>query len=178
MPARPSCSPRARLPSPRGRTLRFIRGPVAQALPAIREAAGGRDIWVVGGGDLAGQFADAGALDRIELTVAPVALAAGAPLLPRRLEAARVSLIDVERYGQFAHLTYGSVPPIRSAIDERDTWFRLSADPPTCKNSTLGALRLGRDDRFMPHVQYTSPSRGRPASDVLCRSRNPRRSHR
>lgn len=91
---------------PQGADVRFLRGPIADALPAIREAAGGRDIWVVGGGDLAGQFADAGALDRIELTIAPVALAAGAPLLPRRLEAARVSLIDVERYGQFAHLTY------------------------------------------------------------------------
>jgi dihydrofolate reductase len=49
-------------------------------------AAAGRNVWIVGGGDLAGQFADAGLLDEVLVTIAPVTLGAGAPLLPRRLE--------------------------------------------------------------------------------------------
>ena len=39
-------------------------------------AAGGKDVWVVGGGDLAGQFADAGLLDEIVAAIAPVTLGA------------------------------------------------------------------------------------------------------
>ena len=49
-------------------------------------AARGKNVWIVGGGDLAGQFADAGLLDEVLVTIAPVTLGAGAPLLPRRIE--------------------------------------------------------------------------------------------
>ncbi len=51
-------------------------------------AAGGKNVWVVGGGDLAAQFADAGLLDEVLVTIAPVTLGAGAPLFPRRQELA------------------------------------------------------------------------------------------
>src|SRR3712207_7879069 len=49
-------------------------------------AAGDRNVWVVGGGDLAGQFADVGLLDELIVSIAPVTLGAGAPLLPRRID--------------------------------------------------------------------------------------------
>ena len=39
----------------------------------------------MGGGDLVGQFHDAGLLDEIILGMTPVTLGAGAPLLPRRI---------------------------------------------------------------------------------------------
>ena len=51
-------------------------------------AAGDRNVWIVGGGDLAGQFADAGLLDEVIVSIAPVTLGGGAPLLPRRIELA------------------------------------------------------------------------------------------
>lgn len=38
------------------------------------------------GGNLAGQFADAGLLDEIIVSIAPVTLGSGKPLLPRRLD--------------------------------------------------------------------------------------------
>jgi dihydrofolate reductase len=98
------------LPVPEGADVRFVRGSVAEVLPAIREAAGDGDVWVVGGGDLAGQFLDAGALDEVQVSVAPAALTGGAPLLPRRAGPDRLHLRDVERYGQFAHLTYDVRP--------------------------------------------------------------------
>jgi len=60
----------------------------------------------MGGGDLVGQFDDAGALDEVQVSIAPATLGAGAPLLPRRIGADRLQLEDVARRGQFAHLTY------------------------------------------------------------------------
>ena len=98
------------LPVPAGADIRFVRGPVADVLPAIRAAAGDGDIWVVGGGDLAGQFFDAGMLDRIAISVAPVALDGGAPLFPRRVESDRLRLVSADKVGQFARLVYDVVP--------------------------------------------------------------------
>jgi dihydrofolate reductase len=69
-------------------------------------AAGESNIWLVGGGDLVGQFADRHLLDEILVGVAPVTLGRGAPLLPRRLTAAQLELVDVSRDRQFARLSY------------------------------------------------------------------------
>jgi dihydrofolate reductase len=98
------------LPVPLGADVRFVSGPVTEALPAIRDAAGESDIWVVGGGDLAGQFLDAGALEEIAISVAPVLLSGGAPLLPRRLESDRLRLVSAHAAGQFARLVYAVTP--------------------------------------------------------------------
>lgn len=94
------------LPAPAGADIRFRSGPVADVLDELREAAGDGDIWVVGGGDLVGQFLDIGALDEIALSVAPVALTGGAPLLPRRVESDRLRLVSARAVGQFARLIY------------------------------------------------------------------------
>ena len=94
------------LPVPVGADVRLVSGPVAEALPAIRAAGGDGDVWVVGGGDLAGQFLDAGALDEIALSVAPVALTGGAPLLPRTVGSERLTLVSATAVGQFARLVY------------------------------------------------------------------------
>lgn len=83
--------------------VRFARGPVAPLHAEMAAAAAGRDLWVVGGGDLAGQFADAGLLDELWVQWAPVSLGAGAPLLPRRLE---LSLLEVARNRDFACARY------------------------------------------------------------------------
>lgn len=93
-------------PVPEGADIRFVSGPVTDALPALRAAAGDGDIWVVGGGDLAGQFFDAGALDEIALSIAPVLLPGGAPLFPQRVESDRLTLLSAEAVGAFARLRY------------------------------------------------------------------------
>jgi dihydrofolate reductase len=56
-------------------------------------------VWLVGGGELVGQFHDAGLLDEVILSVAPVTLGAGAPLLPRRID---LELLEVARNRDFA----------------------------------------------------------------------------
>lgn len=94
------------LPVPEGADIRFVSGAVDDVIPRIREVAGEGDIWVVGGGDLAGQFLDVGALDEIALSVAPVALTGGAPLFPRRVESVRLRLRSAAAVGQFARLVY------------------------------------------------------------------------
>ena len=77
----------------------FTSGDVAAVHADMARAAGDRDVWVVGGGDLAGQFADAGLLDEVIVFIAPVTLGAGAPLLPRRVE---LRLEELARNGDFA----------------------------------------------------------------------------
>jgi dihydrofolate reductase len=94
------------LPVPDGADVRFVSGDVAAVMPALRDAAGEQDIWVVGGGDLAGQFLDAALLDEIAVSIAPVLLTGGAPLLPRRLDSDRLRLVSAKAVGQFARLIY------------------------------------------------------------------------
>ncbi len=87
------------LPVVPGAALEFVRGDVVPVHAAMMRAAAGRNVWIVGGGDLAGQFADAGLLDEVIVSIAPVTLGAGAPLLPRRLE------LRVEEIGRNVDLT-------------------------------------------------------------------------
>jgi dihydrofolate reductase len=76
----------------------FTRGDVAAVHVEMVDAAAGRNIWIVGGGDLAGQFGEAGLLDEVIVYIAPVTLGAGARLLPRRLE---LRLEETARNGDF-----------------------------------------------------------------------------
>ena len=94
------------LPPVPGANLTFVSGDVGPVHAAMVDAARGANVWLVGGGDLVGAFADQGLLDEIILSVAPVFLGGGAPLLPRRLLSSRVRLTDLVRDGQFARLTY------------------------------------------------------------------------
>jgi dihydrofolate reductase len=83
--------------------IEFTSGDVAAVHPEMARAAGDRNIWIVGGGDLAGQFADKGLLDEVIVSIAPVALGAGAPLLPRRIE---LRLDELGRNGDFVAVRY------------------------------------------------------------------------
>jgi dihydrofolate reductase len=70
------------LPVMEGGDIRFASGDVADLHPEWVEAAGGKNVWIVGGGDVAARVAEAGLLDELVLTTMPVVLGAGAPLLP------------------------------------------------------------------------------------------------
>ena len=80
----------------------------ARVHAALVTAAAGRDVWIVGGGDLAGQFADRGLLDEVVVSIAPVTLGGGAPLLPRRVE---LALQEVGRNGDLVAVRYAVVRP-------------------------------------------------------------------
>ena len=83
--------------------IELTRDDVADVHVRMREAAGEQDIWIVGGGDLAGKFADRGLLDEVIVYIAPVTLGAGAPLLPRHVE---LRLEELARNGDFACARY------------------------------------------------------------------------
>ena len=84
----------------------MVSGDVKRVHEAMLVAAKGKNVWLVGGGDFVGQFADQGLLDEIILGIAPVLLGAGAPLLPRHLSAQELALTGVAQVGRFAYLTY------------------------------------------------------------------------
>jgi dihydrofolate reductase len=89
--------------------VRFTSGDVATVHAQMVDAAGGKNVWIVGGGDLVGQFADAGLLDEVIVYAAPVTLGAGAPLLPRRLE---LRLEETGRNRDFVAARYSVVGPL------------------------------------------------------------------
>ncbi len=88
--------------------IEFVSGDVAPVHEKLVAAARGRNVWIVGGGDLVGQFADVGLLDEVIVSIAPIALGAGAPLLPRRIE---LQLEEFGRNGEFACARYTVVRP-------------------------------------------------------------------
>ena len=69
-------------PPPDGADVRFVSGDIREVHRAALAAAGGRNVWVVGGGNTAAQFAEAGLLDELWITYMPVALGTGRRLLP------------------------------------------------------------------------------------------------
>jgi dihydrofolate reductase len=82
-----------------GADVRFVNAPVREVHAEMRAAAGGKNIWVVGGGDLAGQFHDAGLLDEMIVQVGSVTLGRGKPLFPRRVLSPGMRLTEVRQMG-------------------------------------------------------------------------------
>jgi dihydrofolate reductase len=83
------------------RDIRFTASPVPEVHAAMVGSAPGKDVWVVGGGELAGRFHDHGLLDEVWVQYAPVVLGGGAPLLPRHIE---LELFEVDRNRDFGCL--------------------------------------------------------------------------
>ena len=100
-----------RLPAAPDADIRFVRGDVGPVHQAMRVAAAGKNVWIVGGGDLAGQFYDQGLLDELYVQVGSVTLGSGKPLLPRSIVSPPLRLVSVRAVGTgFAELHY-EVPP-------------------------------------------------------------------
>jgi dihydrofolate reductase len=98
------------LPAIPGATITFVHGDVRPVHTAMRQAAGEKNLWIVGGGDLAGQFHDAGLLDEIIVQIGSVTLGTGKPLFPRRLTHPPLRLVSVQQIGtSFAELRYAVI---------------------------------------------------------------------
>jgi dihydrofolate reductase len=96
-----------KLPVIEGANIRFVKGDVRQVHEEMREAAEGKNIWIVGGGDLAGQFHDAGLLDELIIQIGSATLGRGKPLFPRRVLSPTLRLVSVRQIGTgMAELRY------------------------------------------------------------------------
>jgi dihydrofolate reductase len=101
------------LPRVEGADIRFVQGDVRPVHRLLRDAAGERNIWLVGGGELVGQFHDAGLLDEIIVQVGSVTLGRGKPLLPRFIAFPPLQLTSARAVGAgLAELRY--IVPRRS----------------------------------------------------------------
>jgi dihydrofolate reductase len=96
-----------KLPPVTGADIRFASGDVRPVHEQMVAAAGGKNVWIVGGGELAGQFYDHGLLDEVIVQIGSVTLGAGKQLLPRIITSPPLSLISVSAVGTgFAELYY------------------------------------------------------------------------
>jgi dihydrofolate reductase len=100
------------LPLAEGDNICIARGDVRPVHAEMRHAAGSKNIWIVGGGDLAGQFYDAGLLDEIIVQVGSVTLGRGKQLFPRRVTSPPLRLVSTRQVGSgFAELCYAVPHP-------------------------------------------------------------------
>jgi dihydrofolate reductase len=88
------------LPVPKGKDVdvRVANAKVADIYDEMITAAGERNLWVVGGGNVASQFADEGLLDQLLVTVVPVVLGAGKPLFDHRLPGGPMQLMGTRAF--------------------------------------------------------------------------------
>jgi dihydrofolate reductase len=75
----------------------FVDGAIGQFVSRLREQPG-KDIWLMGGGDLIASFLDARAIDEFVVTVTPVFIGDGIPLIARRHRHVPLDLRSVERF--------------------------------------------------------------------------------
>ena len=96
-----------KLPVAKGADIRFVQGDIAPVHREMVEAAGGKNVWVVGGGELAGQFYDRGLLDELIVQVTAVTLGGGAPVFPRRIAKPPLRVQSVRPFGgAFVEIRY------------------------------------------------------------------------
>jgi dihydrofolate reductase len=86
------------LPRPEGADVRIVGGEVPGLFEEMIATAGDKNLWVVGGGMVASQFADEGLLDEVLVTLVPVVLGEGKPLFDRRLPGGPMQLTFARPY--------------------------------------------------------------------------------
>ncbi|RZU64977.1 dihydrofolate reductase [Microterricola gilva] len=109
------------LPGIEGADIRFTSadgpGGIAALHAAAALAAGEKKVWVIGGGNVASQFADAGLLDELQVTIMPVLLGAGRPLLPLARNTRLTALGRTPYAGGAIELRYAvNTPDVSEAV--------------------------------------------------------------
>ncbi|MDR6436442.1 dihydrofolate reductase [Paenarthrobacter nicotinovorans] len=100
--------------APAGANITFVRGDVREFAPDLLKDAGDKNVWLVGGGDLVAQFANAGLLDEMIVTIVPVVLGAGKRLLPLQGPTAPLELVSHKIIGGAAAELHYRLPTGRA----------------------------------------------------------------
>ena len=109
-----------------GTTFTFVTGGIERAVGLAKEAAGGKDVAVAGGGTLLRQILTAGLLDELELHIAPVLLGDGMRLFDAGLgldvrEGIELTPTRVVETPEVIHIRYAIGPRARLELDDRGT---------------------------------------------------------
>lgn len=99
-------------PSRASPNVEFVSSDIGQYAAQLR-AQPGKDIWLMGGGGLIASFLDAGAIDAFIITVTPVFIGDGIPLLTRRHREIALHLEGVERFDDGVVQLHYRVSPTR-----------------------------------------------------------------
>ncbi len=75
----------------------FVNGPIGPFVRHLHEQPG-KDIWLMGGGELIASFLDEQAIDRFVISVVPVFIGDGIPLIARRHRQVPLELESTERF--------------------------------------------------------------------------------
>jgi dihydrofolate reductase len=75
----------------------FVSGAIGPIVSGLREQPG-KDIWLMGGGDLIASFLDEHAIDEFVVSVVPVFIGDGIPLIARRHRHTRLDLQSVKSF--------------------------------------------------------------------------------
>jgi len=86
-------APPADLPS----GVEFVNGAIDQFVSRLR-AEPGKDIWLMGGGEIIASFLDEHAIDEFVISVVPVFIGDGIPLIARRHRHVPLELDSIERF--------------------------------------------------------------------------------
>ena len=84
-------------PAPVPPGVEFVSGPIGPFVSRLRERPG-KNIWLMGGGDLIASFLDAQAIDEFVVSVVPVFIGDGIPLIARHHRHVALTLQSVERF--------------------------------------------------------------------------------
>ncbi len=84
-------------PTDAPQAVEFVSGDIASCVARLRDEPG-KDIWLMGGGDLIASFLDARVIDEFVISVAPVFIGDGIPLIARRHRHTLLDLLGVERF--------------------------------------------------------------------------------
>jgi dihydrofolate reductase len=96
---------------PEGSVYRFVTDGISPALSQAREAAGEKDVAVMGGADLAQQYLRAGLVDEIGIHLVPVLFGGGTRLVDHLDEHIHLEAIGTVPAGGATHLRYRVVSP-------------------------------------------------------------------
>ena len=77
--------------------VQFVNGDIGSFVDGLQSQPG-KDIWLMGGGDLIASFLDANAIDEFVISVAPVFIGDGIPLIARRHRHVPLELLSSERF--------------------------------------------------------------------------------
>jgi dihydrofolate reductase len=75
----------------------FVSEAIGPFMSPLREQPG-KDIWLMGGGEIIASFLDAQAIDEFVISVVPVFIGEGIPLIARRHRHVPLDLLSSERF--------------------------------------------------------------------------------